>query len=148
MSKLLPYWGHTAQLSSTYYLQKVSYDIYGIVDHRDESGHLYLLNETVGPKNTDHSFSYLLHYLKSSGKFLSWVRRVHIFMDNAGSTNKNQFMMAATLEVLQQNILDYFRISFMVAGHTKFVPDQLFSLTARDFYASDVFNERKLSAVM
>ena len=114
MSKLLPYGGHTAQPSSKYYLQKVSYDIYGIVDHRDESGHLYLLNETVGPKNTDHSFSYLLYYLKSSGKVPSWVRRVHTFMDNAGSTNKNQFMMAATLEVLQRNILDYFWISFMV----------------------------------
>lgn len=50
MSKLLPFWGHSAQPSSTYYLQKVSYDIYGIVDHRDESGHLYILNETVGPK--------------------------------------------------------------------------------------------------
>ena len=50
MSKLLPYWGHSAQPSSTYYLQKVSYDIYGIVDHRGDSGHLYLFNETIGPK--------------------------------------------------------------------------------------------------
>ena len=45
MSKLLPYWGHIAQPSSTYYLQKVSYDIYGIVDHRDGTGNLYPLNE-------------------------------------------------------------------------------------------------------
>ena len=149
MSKLLPYWGHSAQPSSTYYLQKVSYDIYGIVDHRDESGHLYIFNETVGPKNTDHSFAYLLHYLKSSGKVPSWVRRVHVFMDNAGSTNKNKYnMMAATMEVVQQNILDYFRISFMVAGHTKFAPDLLFSVTARDFYKSDIFNEGELLAIM
>ena len=69
-------------------------------------------------------------------------------MDNTGSTNKNQFMMAATMEVVQQNIIDYFRISFMVAGHTKFAPDLLFSVTARDFYSSDVFNERELLAVM
>lgn len=131
-----------------YDMQKVSYDIYGIVDHRQESGHVDLLNETIGPKNTDHSFSYLLHYLKSSGMVPDRVRRVHVFMDNAGSTNKTQFMTAATLDVVQQNILDYFRISFMVAGHTKFTPDQLFSLTARDFYASDVFNERELCEVM
>ena len=57
-------------------------------------------------------------------------------------------MMAATLEVVQLNIIDYFRIAFMVAGHTKFAPDQLFSLTARDFYASAVFNESELIAVM
>ena len=36
----------------------------------------------------------------------------------------------------------------MVVGHTKFASDLLISLTARDFYASDVFNERKLIAVM
>ena len=61
---------------------------------------------------------------------------------------KINIMMAATLEVLQQNILDYFRISFMVVGHTKFAPDLLFSSTARDFYGSYVFNERELVAVM
>jgi len=56
MSKMLPYWGNIAQSSSTYYPQKVSYDIYGIVDHRDESGHLYLLNKTVGPKTPTTAF--------------------------------------------------------------------------------------------
>ena len=57
------------QAQRTTYVQKVSYDIYGISDHRDESGHLYLLNETTGPQNTDHSFSYIMHYLKSLGRF-------------------------------------------------------------------------------
>lgn len=33
----------------------------------------------------------------------------------------------------------------MVAGHTKFALDPV---TARDFYASDVFNERELVTVM
>lgn len=82
-----------------------------------------------------------MHYLKSGGKVPSWIRRVHVFMDNAGSTNKKQYIMAATLKILQQNILDYFRTSFMVAGHTKFAPDLLFSVTGRDFYATDIFNE-------
>jgi len=88
MSKLLPFWGHTAQPSSTYYLQKVSYDIYGIVDHRDESRYLYIFNETIGAKNTDHSFSYLLHYLKSTGKVPSWVQRVHVFWTMPGQQIK------------------------------------------------------------
>ena len=92
MSQLLPYWGHSAQPSSTYYLQKVLYDIYGIVDHRHDQSHLYLLNETIGAKNTDHSFLYLL---QSSGKVPSWVKRVHVFMEN-------QYMMAAVFEIVQQ----------------------------------------------
>ena len=148
MSKLLPYWGDSPQPSSTYYLQKVSYDIFGIVDHRDGVGHLYILNETIGPKNTDHTLSYLFHYIKSTMAVPDWIRRVHIFMDNAGNTNKNQYLMGSVLEIVQQNVLDYCRISFMVAGHTKFAPDQLFAVTARDFYSADIFNEIELVAVM
>ena len=57
-------------------------------------------------------------------------------------------MMAAALEIVQQGIMDYLHVSFMIAGHTKFSPDQLFSITARDFYSSNVFNESELIAVM
>ena len=78
----------------------------------------------------------------------NWIERVQVFLDNAGSTNKNQYMMASAMEIVQQNILQYFRISFMVAGHTKFAPDQLFSVTARDLYGSDLFNERELIEVL
>ena len=59
MNKLSPYWGQSPQPGSTYYLQKVTYDIFGIVDHREESGFVYLLNELIGPKNTDHTVSYI-----------------------------------------------------------------------------------------
>ena len=133
MSKLLPFWGHSAQPRSTYYLQKVSYDLYGIDDNRQESEHLYTFNETIGAKNTDHSFSYILYYLKSTGKVASWVTRVH-----------NQYMMASIFEIVQQSIFKYFRVSFMVAGYTKFAPHRLFALTAKAFYASDIFNEKEL----
>ena len=40
------------------------------------------------------------------------------------------------------------RISFTIAGTQIFASDQLFSITARDFYSSDVFNESELIAVM
>jgi len=84
MSKLLPYWGESPQPGSTYYLQKVSYDVFGIVDHRKKGGHVYVMSEIVGPKKTDHTTSYLLHYLKTTGKVPEWVRRVHLFLDYAG----------------------------------------------------------------
>ena len=107
-----------------------------------------MLSELIGPKNTDHTFSYLLHYLKSTGKVSGWVRHVQVVMDNAGSTNKNKYLMAATYEVVQQGVLDFFRVSFMVAGHTKFAPDQMFAQIARTFYSSDIFNEEELKAVI
>ena len=98
------------------------------------------MSEIVGHKNTDHTISYLLHYLETTGKVPEWVRRVHLFLDNAGSTNKNQFLMGAVFEIMERNILQYFRVSFMIAGHTKFAPDRLFAVLAKTSYSSDVLN--------
>ena len=42
------------------------------------------------------------------------------------STNKNCFTMSWAFEMVQQNVLDLVRVSFMIAGHTKFSPDLLF----------------------
>ena len=51
MQKLVPYWGMSPQLGSTYYLQKLSYDLFGIVDHRDGLSAVYIFDERVGTKN-------------------------------------------------------------------------------------------------
>ena len=56
--------------------------------------------------------------------------------------------MAAAFEIVQQNILKYFRISFMVAGYTKFAPDRMFAVTAKAFNSVDIFNEKELIDVM
>ena len=72
---------------------------------------------------------------------------LHVFLDNAGSTNKNQYLMSSCMELVQHRILEYLRISFMVPGHTKFAPD-LFSQIAKSYYKSDVFNEADLQLVV
>ena len=147
MNKLMPYWGRSPQPGQTYYLQKVSYDVFGIVDHREDTGHVYLISEIYGPKNTDHTVSYLLHYLKSTGSVPSWVKRVQVFLDNAGSTNKNQYLMGSVYEIVERGIFNFMRISFMIAGHTKFSPDRLFAILAKSYYSSDVFNEEMFREV-
>ena len=141
MNKLLPYWGRSPQPGQTYYLQKVTYDVFGIVDHREGAGHVYLVSEICGPKNTDHTVSYLLHYLKSTGSVPGWIKRVQLFLDNAGSTNKNQYLMGSVYEIVERDIFNFFRVSFMIAGHTKFAPDRLFATLAKSFYSADIFNE-------
>ena len=146
MSKLVPYWGLPPQPGSTYYFQKLSCDIFGIVDHCEGQATIYLFDETVGPKNTDHTVSYLTNYLQKS--LPPWLKRVHIFLDNAGSTNKNYYLMAWAMEIVQQGIVDFLRISFMIAGHTKFTVDQLFSQTAKAYNESDVFTTEELAQVM
>jgi len=63
-----------------------SYDIHGIVNHGTNRSTTYLPDERVGPKNTDHTVSYLAHYIS---QLPEWTRRVHIFIDNTWATNKN-----------------------------------------------------------
>ena len=74
MSKLVPYWGQSPQPGSTYYLQKLSHDIFGVVNHATNDSTVYLLDERVGPKNTDHTISYLTHYIS---QLPSWIHRIH-----------------------------------------------------------------------
>lgn len=147
MSKLVPYWGYSDQPGSTYYLQKVSNDIFGIVDHRENASAIYVFDETVGPKNTDHTVSYLTHYLKSE-RVPDFVKRLHLYLDNTCSTNKNYYFMAWGMELVQSGILDYLRVSFLIAGHTKFAPDRLFSQIANTYNRSDVFSTAELSEVI
>ena len=145
MSKLIPHWGLSAQPGSTYYLQKLSHDILGIVNHADgEKSGIYIFDECVGPKNTDHTVSYITHYLCESGLVPAWVKRLHIFMDNACSTNKNSYMLGWATEMVQQKRFSFIRISFLISGHTKFEPDLLFSQIAQTFNRSDVFNTTEL----
>ena len=108
---------------------------------------VYVFDERVGPKNTDHTISYILHYIKCE-KVRSWVKRVHLFMDIVGSTNKNQYEMGAAMEIMQQNLVDLFHINFMVAGHTKFDPDRLFPISAKAFNSADIFNITQLAELI
>ena len=50
MGKLLPSWCLSPQPSSTYYFQKLSCDILGIIDHRNGSAATYIFDERIGPK--------------------------------------------------------------------------------------------------
>ena len=114
-----------------YYLQKLSHDFFGIVNISDDSSAVYIFNERISPKNMDHSVSYLTHYL--CNKVPPWVQRIHPYMDNACSKNKNYYSMGWVNELVQQV---RFNISFLIVGHRKFAPDLLFS---KIFQRSDVF---------
>lgn len=143
-SKLIPYWGYTEQPGSTYYLQKVSHDIFGVVDHRVEEGSIYLFDERIGPKNTDHTVSLLTQYWESVSDKYPWIKRLAIFLNNATSTNKNKYLFAWAMELVSRGIIDYVHISFMIAGHTKFAPDRLFATIGSAYKVADVFTINEL----
>ena len=106
MTKLIPFWGETAQPAITYYLRKVSHDLFGIVDHCNETKYIPVFDERIDPKNTDHTISLLLYYIRYSGLVPHWVKRVSIFMDNAASTNKNRYLIGWALELVQHGIFN------------------------------------------
>ena len=145
MAKLTPYWGSSAQPGATYYLQKLTHDLFGIVNHATGLSTVYVFDERAGPKNTDHTISYLTDYIS---KLPEWNRRIHIFLDNTCSTNKNYYLMSWAYEMIQQDRLRFLRISFLLAGHTKFSPDLLFSKVAKAYNRSDVFNTTELSNIV
>ena len=146
-SKLTPYWGSSAQPGSTYYLQKVSHDVFGLIDHRAGEKHITLFDERIGPKNTDHTISILQGYIKKITELHPWLRRVLIFLDNAASTNKNRYLFSWGMEIVEQRTLDYVRFCFMVAGHTKFAPDRLFAQVSNSYNRSDVFTIDELKDI-
>ena len=53
--------------------------------------------------------------------------------------------MAWALELVQHRKFEIVRISFMLARHTKFSVDQLFSRVAQTFNRSDVFTTKELA---
>lgn len=146
-SKLIPHWGKTEQPGSTYYLQKVSHDIFGIVDHSEENFTIYLFDERIGSKNTDHTVSFLTHFWHLFSQQHPWARRLALFLDNATNTNKNRYLFAWAMEMVSRNQLDHFHISFMTAGHTKFAPDRLFSVTGNAYKVEDTFTIQDLKAI-
>ena len=146
-SKLIPSWGRTEQPGSTYYLQKVSHDIFGIVDHREEKSVTYIFDERIGPKNTDHTVSLLTLFWQNISLEHPWINRLAIFLDNATSTNKNKYLFSWAMEMVSSGKVDHVHISFMIAGHTKFAPDRLFSIIGSAYKSEDVFTIDELKAI-
>ena len=120
--------------------------MFGIVNHATNSSLVYLFDERVGPKYTDHTVSYISDYLSKLPHH--WIKRVHIFLDNTSSTNKNSFLMGWAHEMVSQGKFSFIRISFLIAGHTKISPDLLFSKIAQSYNRSDVFSTKELKDIV
>ena len=48
------------------------------------------------------------------------------------------------MEMLQHGFIDYLQFSFLITGYTKFDVDRMFSVAAKAYNASDVFNTQEL----
>ena len=145
-SKLTPHWGFSPQPSETYYLRKLSHNIFGIVNHTLSQNAIYIVDERIaGPKNADMTISLLDHYMRNN--LPSWTRHLCLFMDN-GATNKSQFIIHWAMELVCRGDYDSIRMCFFVPGHGKNDVDRLFSRVSHAFDKSDVFNSGQLQALI
>ena len=146
-SKLIPSWGRSEQPGLTYYLQKVSHDILGIVDHSSDESTVYLFDERIGPMNTDHTVPFVTHFWHTVSQQHPWINRLAIFLDKTTSTNKNKYLFSWSMEIVSSGELDHIHISFMIAGYTKFAPDRLFSTIGCAYKTEDVFTIGDLKSI-
>ena len=141
-SKLSPHWGYSAQPSETYYLRKLSHNIFGIVNHTLSKNTVYVADERVcGTKNADLTISLVDQYVEQN--LPSWARHLCLFMDN-GATNKNQFIIHWAMELVERYDFDTIRMCFFVPGHGKNDVDRLFSGISHAYKNNDVFNSNQL----
>ena len=52
------------------------------------------------------------------------------------------------MEMVQHRFIDYLSFSILIAGHTTFDVHRMFSITAKAYNTSDVFNSQELVDVM
>jgi hypothetical protein len=136
-SKLTPHWGIEAQPSETYYLRKLSHNIFGVVDHTLLKKAVYVLDERVGgAKNANMTVSLVDHYIHQNIPY--WARHLCFFMDN-GATNKNQFIIQWAMELVERSDYDTIRMCFFVPGHGKNDVDRRIERISHAFDNNDVF---------
>lgn len=99
--QLIPYWGSSVQPGCTYYLQKVSHDVLGIVEHRDGQQHITLFDERIGPENTDHTISIIQGYIDKVAQLHPWIQKVLLLLDNAANTNKSCYLFCWGMELVE-----------------------------------------------
>jgi len=136
-SELTPHQGASAQPSETYYLRKLSHNIFGIIDHTLLKNAVYVFDERIaGSEKADTTISLVDHYIQQN--LPPWARHICLFSDN-GATNKNQFIIQWATELVERCDYDTIRICFFVPGHGKNDVDRLFARISHAFDINDVF---------
>lgn len=80
--------------------------------------------QNVG-KDADATISLVHHYFE---KHSLGEKRVIIHADNCTGQNKNNAMIIYLAWCIVNNLHEKITYLFMVAGHTKFIPDRFFGL--------------------
>ena len=108
MGKLVPYWGnHLGLVAPTIFKTLTMMCVVLSIMPPIWLLYIYLMRELVQKIQTTHFPTSLQVYQILC---IAWL---HLFLDNASSTNKNCFTMAWAMEIVQQGKLDFIRVTFI-----------------------------------
>ncbi|XP_070578689.1 uncharacterized protein [Ptychodera flava] len=142
----LPQWHLTPQPAMSYYKMKLCVDEAAVIQHNTGKAYTYIFDERFGPKNSSHTLSILSHHINNLDT--SWITKVMVFMDNAPSTNKNTWLVCWIKEMmLKHETLQYLRIGFLQAGHSKSMPDWVFASISSTMKKQDMFTVRDVQDI-
>lgn len=146
-SKLIPYWWRREQPGSMHYtaFKRVSRYLWYCTFTRTEC--TLSFDEHIGPKTTEHTVSFHTQYWRTTERQHPWNRRLAIFLDYTTSTSKNKHLFAWAMEMVSTGALDYLHISFMLAVHTRFAPDCMYSSIRKAYKSEDIFSIDNLKGI-
>ena len=85
----------------------------------------YLIDEAVTGKGANNIISMLHHFLQTHNL---GEARLHLHACNCSGQNKNQFVMQYLARRVLVGLNELIMLSFLIVGHTKFLPDWYFGL--------------------
>ena len=98
-------------------------EIFGIVNAGVKRGFVYVHGRETGHKDSNSVANLLLMHI-----FKEWKGEdtLILYLDNCGGQNKNKTVLGFLFMLVEGTIFSRIHLCFMVPGHTKFEPDQLF----------------------
>ena len=131
------------QTQAEYQAKKPMREVFGVVDTGLPKGFLYVHGREAGHKSSNSVANILLHHL-----FWEWrgQEQLWLYLDNCGGQNKNRTVLALLYLLVETGIFQRTHLCFMMPGHSKFDPDELFGATANVLKRRSWLNDGELLA--
>ena len=117
------------QTQGEYMAERFGLDIFlfGIVNEGAHEYNAYLYPEGFNSGNCEMVISLVLKFLNANPR-VDNCRKLFVYSDSCSGQNRNNFVLAFWIHRILNGKHDKIVWSFLVVGHTKFTPDQLFGL--------------------
>lgn len=111
-----------------YYKRKLSCYNLSFYSLGDKNGTCYLWDETQGGRGSCEIATCLQIYINSVTSRCSTVKEITLYSDTCGGQNRNQFMVAGLLHIVNQDgSLDIINQKFFERGHSQMESDSIHS---------------------